>query len=61
MQIHVTTLRVLMLSYLVNVSVVYKHGRAAGLDGIEVEHIAVAHPIVQSLLIILFNSILHHG
>ena len=38
-----------------------KRGKAAGLDGIEVEHIAFAHPIVQSLLIILFNSILHHG
>ena len=38
-----------------------KRGKAAGLDGIEVEHITFAHPIVQSLLIILFNSILHHG
>ena len=36
----------------------YSTGRAAGSDGIEVEHILHAHPIVISLLTVLFEAIL---
>ena len=38
-----------------------KWGKAAGPDGIEPEHLLYAHPIVQSLLTLLFNSIVHYG
>ena len=38
-----------------------KRGKAAGLDGIEAEHLVYAHPIAQHLLLLLFNSILFHG
>ena len=38
-----------------------KRGKAAGLDGIEAEHLVYAHPIAQYLLLLLFNSILFHG
>lgn len=34
--------------------------KAAGLDGIEAEHIVYCHPIVVDLLYVLFNSILFH-
>ena len=38
-----------------------KLGKAAGIDGIEVEHIINAHPILISHLCVLFNAILCHG
>ena len=38
-----------------------KVGRAAGPDGIEVEHILYSHPILVVLLHKLFNAILQHG
>ena len=38
-----------------------KLGKAAGLDEVEPEHIVYAHPVVQSMLATLFNSILYYG
>ena len=38
-----------------------KVGKAACLDEVEPEHIVYAHPVVQSMLATLFNSILYYG
>ena len=52
---------------LVNVEIVnnclqsMRKGKAAGTDGIEVEHLLHAHPIVVVLLSVLFNIMLKHG
>jgi len=38
-----------------------KLGKAAGLDGIEVEHLLYAHPLLIVMLCVLFNIMLIHG
>ena len=38
-----------------------KLNKAAGLDGIEAEHILNAHPVLVCILKVLFNGILQHG
>lgn len=38
-----------------------KLGKAAGVDGLEVEHLLYAHPIVLELVVDLFNSMFHNG
>ena len=38
-----------------------KLGKAAGLDGIEVEHLLYAHPLLIVMLRVLFNIMLIHG
>jgi hypothetical protein len=38
-----------------------KTGRAAGVDGIEVEHLLNAHPIAIYILSVLFTAIIQHG
>lgn len=36
-------------------------GTAPGVDGIQIEHLLYAHPIVVVLLYVLFNIMLKHG
>ena len=38
-----------------------KRGKAAGLDGITVEHVLHSHPAIYTLLSKLFNLLLKHG
>jgi hypothetical protein len=38
-----------------------KKGKAAGMDGIEVEHLIFAHPLIEIQLCVLFNIMLMHG
>jgi len=38
-----------------------KNGKAAGIDGIEAEHLKIAHPKLIVLLYILFNKMLSCG
>ena len=38
-----------------------KLGKAAGLDGIEIEHLLYAHPLLIVMLRVLFNIMLIHG
>ena len=38
-----------------------KHGKAAGLDGISVEHLTYSHPSLICQLRKLFNLIMQHG
>jgi len=38
-----------------------KRGKAAGLDGLSVEHLRNSHPILPGILARLFNLILNHG